>query len=52
MKIIGPYHITEQTRIELLAISADYRAMLQAKREQRAANEMRSVIVKAAGAAK
>lgn len=46
---MNPYHLTEQTRIELMAVSADYRQRLQARREQRAADEARNLLAREAG---
>ena len=34
--MISPYHLTQQSRDELMAVSADHRARLKARREQRA----------------
>ena len=50
--MISPYHLTQQSRDELMAVSADHRARLKAKREcdmkRHAADEERNLLARVA----
>ena len=47
--MISPFHLSPQSRDELLAIAADYRAMNQARRDKREEDEARNLLARAAG---
>ena len=51
--MISPYHLTQQSRDELMAVSADHRARLKAKREcdmkRHVADDALNLLARAAG---
>ena len=47
--MIDKWHLSKEARAELLAVSADYKAMNLARREKRAEDEARNLLARAAG---
>ena len=42
--MISPFHLSQQSRDELRAVAADYRAMNQARRDKREEDEARNLL--------